>query len=78
MLEWVAMPSLLQGIVPTQESNLGLLHWRQILYPLSHQGSPINIHLILNKGLENINKYIYIIINKLLASEKFLISKFEK
>ena len=32
---------LLQGIFPTQGSNPGLLHWRQMLYPLSHQGSPI-------------------------------------
>ena len=31
---------LLQGIFPTQESNPGLLHCRQILYCLSHQGSP--------------------------------------
>ena len=32
--------SLLQGIFPTQGSNLGLPHCRQILYQLSHQGSP--------------------------------------
>ena len=32
--------SLLQGIFLTQESNWGLLHCRQILYCLSHQGSP--------------------------------------
>ena len=32
--------SLLQGIFQTQESNPGLLHCRQILYCLSHQGSP--------------------------------------
>ena len=32
--------SLLQGIFLTQGSNLGLLHRRQILYNLSHQGSP--------------------------------------
>ena len=32
--------SLLQGISPTQESNQGLLHGRQILYQLSYQGSP--------------------------------------
>ena len=32
--------SLLQGIFPTQGSNLGLPHCRQTLYPLSHQGSP--------------------------------------
>ena len=31
---------LLQGIVPTQRSNLGFLHYRQILYQLSHQGRP--------------------------------------
>ena len=30
---------LLQGIFPTQESNPGLLHCRQTLYCLSHQGS---------------------------------------
>ena len=30
--------SLLQGIFPTQGLNLGLPHWRQILYHLSHQG----------------------------------------
>ena len=32
--------SLLQGIFPTQGSNPGLLHCRQILYHLSHRGSP--------------------------------------
>ena len=32
--------SLLQGILPTQELNQGLLHYRQILYHLSYQGSP--------------------------------------
>ena len=31
---------LLQGIFPTQGLNLGLLHFRQILYHLSHQGNP--------------------------------------
>ena len=35
--------SLLQGIFPTQWSNPGLLHCRQFLYHLSHQGSPILI-----------------------------------
>ena len=30
---------LLQGIFLTQGSNLGLPHCRQMLYPLSHQGS---------------------------------------
>ena len=32
--------SLLQGILPTQGLNPGLLHCRQILYQLSQQGSP--------------------------------------
>ena len=39
ILEWVALP-LLQGIFPTQESNPGLQHCRQILHQLSHKGSP--------------------------------------
>ena len=32
--------SLLQWIFPTQQSNWGPLHCRQILYQLSYQGSP--------------------------------------
>ena len=36
----VGSRSLLQGIFPTQGSNPGLPHGRQILYQLSHQGSP--------------------------------------
>ena len=32
--------SLLQGIFPTQGSNRGLPHCRQILHQLSHKGSP--------------------------------------
>ena len=39
--------SLLQGIFPTQGLNPGLLHCRQILYQLSHQGSAF-ICLFLN------------------------------
>ena len=37
--------SLLQGIFPTQGLNPGLRHCRQILYQLSHKGSPLN-HLV--------------------------------
>ena len=36
----VGIRSLLQGIFPSQRSNPGLLPCRQILYQLSHQGSP--------------------------------------
>ena len=36
ILEWVAMPSLLQGIFPTQGSNQHLLHWQADSLPLSY------------------------------------------
>ena len=36
----VGSPFLLQGILPTQGLDLGLPHCRQILYQLSHSGSP--------------------------------------
>ena len=43
---------LLQGIFPPQGSNLGLLHWRQMLYLLSHrreiEGSPIFLKKLTN------------------------------
>ena len=49
ILEWVAH-SLLQEISPTQGSNPGLLHCRQILNHLSHQESPkvvwVYIHFV--------------------------------
>ena len=43
ILEWVAIP-FSRGIFPTQRSNSRdqTLHCRQILYHLSHQGSPVN------------------------------------
>ena len=54
---------LLQGIFPTQGSNPGLLHCKQILYRLSHLGSPtlngnyqlINQHYKLQRELLNIH-----------------------
>ena len=49
MLEWEWRDArmreswiLIQGIFLTQGSNLALLHCRQILYCLSHQGSPLS------------------------------------
>ena len=39
---WSGLPFLLQGIFLTQGSNLCLLHYRQMLYHLSHQRSPNN------------------------------------
>ena len=40
--------SLLQGIFPTQGSNPGLQHLGQILYQLSHKGSPLKFYGILS------------------------------
>ena len=39
---WSELPSPPPGIFPTQESNPGLLHYRQILYLLNHQRSPFS------------------------------------
>ena len=41
----VGCHALLQGICPIQGLNPGLLHWRQILYHLSHQEKPENIRV---------------------------------
>ena len=40
--------SLLQGILPAQESNPCLPHCRRILYQLSHKGSPLTSKLYIN------------------------------
>ena len=45
---WSGSHSLLQGIVLTQRSNLGLSHCWQILYHISHQRSPYTTQ----KGLD--------------------------
>ena len=37
---WSGSLSLFQGIFPNQRLNPVLLHFRQILYQLSHEGSP--------------------------------------
>ena len=36
----VGSHSLLQGILPTQRSNPGLMHCKQIFYHLSNKGNP--------------------------------------
>ena len=41
---WSGCHALLQGIFLTQGSNPGLLNCRQILYHLSHWGSPLSFH----------------------------------
>ena len=47
----VGYHSLLQGIFPTQASNLHLLHWQTDSLPLSHQGNPIKHKLKLLNSL---------------------------
>ena len=42
---WSGLPFPSTGIFPTQGSNPGLLHCRQILYQLSHKGSPLYIEV---------------------------------
>ena len=41
----VGFHALLQSIFLTWGLNLGLPHSRQILYHLSHQGSPFNVYV---------------------------------
>ena len=40
---WSGLPFPSPGIFLTQGSNLGLLHCRQMLYRLSHQGSQLRL-----------------------------------
>ena len=53
--------SLLQRIFPTQESNLGPLHCRWILYHLSHQGSPYVIFKIYFLNMFQVYKALLLI-----------------
>ena len=46
--------SLLQGIFPTQGSNPGLPHCGQILYQLSHKGSPRILEWVAYPSPENL------------------------
>ena len=46
----VGSHSLFQGILLTRGSNPGLPRWRQILYHLGHQGSPLGYRERLNGG----------------------------
>ena len=50
----VGCHALLQGFFPTQGSNPCLLHCGQILYPLSHWGSPSHPLLLLNWQVDSL------------------------
>ena len=67
--------SLLQGIFPTQGSNLGLPHCRWILYQLSHKGSPRPlVSLIFLKRSRLSRSVVFLYFFSLIAEESFLIS----
>ena len=55
--------SLLQWIFPIQESNQGLLHWRQILCHLNHKGNlhilPRRKRIISKASMSHINYCLY-------------------
>ena len=55
--------SLLQGIFPTQGLNPGLPHLGQILYQLSHKGSPDYTGTLYNSGNFSINLKLLKILN---------------
>jgi len=56
ILEWVAM-AYSRGIFPTQGSNSGLPHCRQILYYLGHQENPKRGTLCNNKRIDTRRGY---------------------
>ena len=56
ILEWVAI-SFSRGIFLTQESNPGLLHYRQILYQLSYKGDPLSAPTLLQRAVSEISSF---------------------
>ena len=56
VVEWgaIAFSALLQGMFLTQGSNLGLLHCRQTVYHLSHEGS---LSSISRRSSHSLNAY---------------------
>ena len=66
----VGCHALLQGIFPNQGSNPGLPHCRQILYPLSHQGSP---DFPLSTALAASVKFWYVVFSFSFTLKYFLI-----
>ena len=61
--------SLLQGIFPTQGLNPGLLHCGQILYQLSHKGSPRTLES--NRGLLHCSWVLYRLSSLVEGSHKY-------
>ena len=73
----VGCHALLQGIFPTQGSNPGLPHCRQILYHLSHQGSPRTLEWVaypFSRDLASITSHIHYWVLFLLWLHPFILS----
>ena len=51
---------LLQGIFPTQGSNLCLRHWQADSLPLSHQGCPAHTAYLSASGFHSIGHFFFI------------------
>ena len=73
--------SLLQGIFPTQRSNPGIPHCRQIFYQLRHKGSPymsvqFSRSVVSNSLRPHMHLYIHIYIYKVISIlQNFIILK---
>ena len=52
---WTELPCPPQGIFLTQRSNLGLLHCRQILYHLRHQGKFVPLRSLITETCSRAN-----------------------
>jgi len=53
----VGCHSLLQGVFPTQGSNLGLLHFRQILYCMRYREVPARDRRLEKEEIRIIHTY---------------------
>ena len=69
---WSGLPFPPTGIFPTKGSNPGLLHCRQILYNLSHQGSLWLMKLLLIGGAQRHLHHLLISLSLLLKAHTFI------
>ena len=68
--------SLLQGILPTQGSNPGLLHCKQMLYSLSHQvASLLKVNVYFEEKPSTLYKLIFL---KILYMYIYQVAQVEK
>ena len=74
--------SLLQGIFPTQGPNPGLPHCRQILYQLSHKGSPKYVMVLPNSQTQKNRHHIipcgYSLTEIIHKKQKYMLFKVKK